>query len=94
MTHITGILTISLRNKDTKSEGWYASIKTKDNEYLLYKKGCFPQDIETFRCFADKKVEAEGEIENTGYFSVETIRLTAEEPRQIKQKNNITEKKD
>ena len=85
MTQITGILSISLKNKDTKSEGWYATVKTEDKEYLLYKKGCFPQDIELFRCLDGKKIEAEGETEDTGYFSVEKIRELTEEAEQNQQ---------
>lgn len=72
---IKGTLLMRYRNKESKSEGWYAYLVTDDMQYYqLYRPDIFPINDSFFYAYDRKDVIITGDVSEDGkYLSVEKL---------------------
>lgn len=75
MDTYTGHIEYKLAGQKSKSEGFVACLITPAGEsYRLYRKGAFDINDSFFKQFDQQEVEVNGELENTGFICVNSIK--------------------
>ena len=75
MDKIKGLISLSLHDAGSKSEGRVAQLRTPDgNVYTLYREDSMPQDDPFFEQFKDMEVMVNGDVEDgNGYICVQSV---------------------
>lgn len=77
MDTYTGHIEYKLAGQKSKSEGFMACLITPAGEsYRLYRKGAFDINDSFFKQFDQQEVEVKGELENTGFICVTSVRTS------------------
>lgn len=75
MDTYTGHIEYKLTGKESKSEGFAANLITSDGmSYRLYRKGAFEINDNFFKQFDQQEVEVNGELEDTGFICVASVK--------------------
>ena len=76
LDRVVGRLKLEERNPESKSEGRYAVLTTKENvQYKLYRSGELPFNDSFFESYIDHLVCVHGTIEEEGYLRIESIEV-------------------
>ena len=75
MDKIKGLISLSLHDAGSKSEGRVSQLRTSDgNVYTLYREDSMPQDDPFFEQFKDMEVTVNGDAEEgNGYICVQSV---------------------
>lgn len=75
MDTYTGHIEYKLSGQESKSEGFMAYLITPaGTSYRLYRKGAFEINDSFFKQFDQQEVEVNGEMENTGFICVTSVK--------------------
>lgn len=75
MDTYTGHIEYKLTGHESKSEGFVACLVTPaGTSYRLYRKGAFEINDSFFKQFDQQEVEVNGELENTGFICVASVK--------------------
>lgn len=77
MDTYTGHIEYKLTGQESKSEGFTTClINSAGTSYKLYRKGAFEINDDFFKQFDQQEVEINGELENTGFICVASVRTS------------------
>ncbi len=77
MDTYTGHIEYKLTGQESKSEGFTTClINSAGTSYRLYRKGAFEINDSFFKQFDQQEVEINGELENTGFICVASVRTS------------------